>query len=81
LKLPSRLGSLFLDDLRLELDDGIESDRLRALAASLSPVRFERLESDILNRHRLLLSASRQTAANDVTYASVVAKLHSAALR
>jgi hypothetical protein len=62
LKPPSRSGSLLLEDLRFELDDGVESDRSRVLGISLSPLRFERLEPDISNSHGLLRSASAQSA-------------------
>ena len=57
---PSRSGSLLLDELRLEVDDGMESDRFRVLRVSSSPLRFERLEPDISKFDGLLPSAERK---------------------
>jgi hypothetical protein len=45
---PSRSGSFLLDDLRFEVDEGVESERLLVPDISSSPLRFERLDWDMI---------------------------------
>jgi hypothetical protein len=44
----SQSGSFLLDDLRFEVDKGVESERLLVPDISSSPLRFKRLDCDMI---------------------------------